>query len=71
MKLCSVVEVEPKHAFKTSDLIVRGVGEKGHCEHDYSDKTWRCVKCGYEINPDVLRKIAETSWGKISSTTVY
>jgi len=54
MKLCSVVEVEPKHAFKTSDLIVRGVGEKGHCEHDYSDKTWRCVKCGYEINPDVL-----------------
>ena len=71
MKLCSVVEVEPKHTFRTGDTIARGVGEKYHCEHDYSDKTWRCVKCGYEISPAVLKKIAETSWGKISSTTVY
>ncbi|MGA2783959.1 MAG: hypothetical protein ABSF09_04610 [Candidatus Bathyarchaeia archaeon] len=56
---------------KSVDTIALGVSKNVHCEHDYSEKTWICGKCGYEINPDVLKKIAETSWGKISSTTVY
>jgi hypothetical protein len=42
-----------------------------HCQHEYSDKTWRCNKCGYEIPLDLLSKIAETGWGKIESITVY
>jgi hypothetical protein len=41
------------------------------CQHEYPDNTWRCVKCGYEILPELIGKIAETSSGKIMSTTVY
>jgi hypothetical protein len=41
-----------------------------HCQHEYPDNTWKCGKCGYQILPDLLGKIAETGSGRIMSTTV-
>ena len=52
-------------------IALKSLNKKFHCQHEYAEKTWICVKCGYEIRSDVLRKIAETSWGKIGRTTVY
>ncbi|MGD0422562.1 MAG: hypothetical protein ABSA92_03800 [Candidatus Bathyarchaeia archaeon] len=42
---------------------------KTHCQHEYSEE-WKCGKCGYEILPELLGKIAETGSGRILSTTV-
>jgi hypothetical protein len=41
-----------------------------HCQHEYPDDTWKCGKCGYQILPDLLGKIAETGSGRIMATTV-
>jgi len=45
--------------------------DRFHCQHEYSDdNTWKCVKCGHQIQPDLLGKIAETGSGRIMSTNV-
>ncbi|HUO42310.1 MAG TPA: hypothetical protein VMU35_04980 [Methylomirabilota bacterium] len=44
--------------------------KKIHCQHEYPDNEWKCGKCGYEILPDLIGKIAETGTGRILSTTV-
>lgn len=52
------------------NIAIRNLDRKFHCQHDYPDETWKCLKCGYQICPDVLSKIAETGFGKIMCTTV-
>ena len=41
-----------------------------HCQHEYSDNTWKCAKCGYQILPGLIGKIAETGSGEIMTTVV-
>jgi hypothetical protein len=40
------------------------------CQHEYPENTWKCGKCGYEILPELMGKIAETGSGRIMSTNV-
>jgi len=44
--------------------------ERYQCQHEYLENTWKCRKCGYEIVPELMGKIAETGSGRIMSTNV-
>jgi len=44
--------------------------KKIRCQHEYPDNEWICGKCGYEIHPELVGRIAETGSGRILSTTV-
>jgi hypothetical protein len=43
---------------------------KPHCQHEYPENTWKCGKCGHEILPELIGKIAETGFGRIMTTNV-
>jgi PHP family Zn ribbon phosphoesterase len=58
------------HPRPVEEMAVRNLNRKFQCQHDYPDETWKCSKCGYEIHPDVLGKIAETGCGRIMNTNV-
>jgi hypothetical protein len=48
-----------------------GLANRFHCQHEYPDNTWECVKCGYQIPLELISgKIAETSSGRVMSTNV-
>ncbi|MGP8070478.1 MAG: hypothetical protein ACLP5V_11370 [Candidatus Bathyarchaeia archaeon] len=51
-------------------IAIKESGSRIPCQHEYPDGTWKCVKCGYQILPDLIEKIAETGSGKIMSTVV-
>ena len=53
-----------------ANIAMKKSGNRTHCQHEYPDDTWKCGKCGYQILPDLLGKIAETGSGRIMSTTV-
>lgn len=53
-----------------ASINMKKSGKKSHCQHEYPDNEWKCGKCGYEILPDLIGKIAETGSGRILSTTV-
>jgi len=53
-----------------ASLGMKKSSKKVHCQHEYPDNEWKCGKCGYEIVPDLIGKIAETGSGRILSTTV-
>jgi PHP family Zn ribbon phosphoesterase len=40
------------------------------CQHEYPENEWKCAKCGHEILPDLIEKIAVTSMGTIMATIV-
>jgi hypothetical protein len=52
-----------------SSIAMKKSSNRIHCRHEYSD-TWKCGKCGYQIPPDLMGKIAETGAGKIMATIV-
>jgi len=54
----------------TASIGMKTSTKKIHCQHEYPDNEWKCGKCGYEIMPDLIGKIAETGTGRILSTTV-
>jgi hypothetical protein len=55
-----------------ASITIREWSNGVRCQHEYpDDNAWKCGKCGYEILPELIGKIAETSSGKIMSTTVY
>lgn len=60
--VCSQIRVMASIEMKSSKKI--------RCQHEYPDNEWKCGKCGYEILPELIGKIAETGTGRISSTTV-
>jgi len=47
-----------------------GLTNRFHCQHEYPGNSWKCGKCGYQILPDLIGKIAETGSGRIMSTNV-
>jgi hypothetical protein len=47
-----------------------GLTNRFHCQHEYPDNSWKCVKCGYQIPPSLIGKIAETGSGSVMSTNV-
>ncbi|MGA2625857.1 MAG: hypothetical protein ABSF63_02200 [Candidatus Bathyarchaeia archaeon] len=51
-------------------IAIKESSNRIHCQHEYPDSTWKCVKCGYQILPDLIGKIAETGSGKLMSTIV-
>ncbi|MGA2626124.1 MAG: hypothetical protein ABSF63_03565 [Candidatus Bathyarchaeia archaeon] len=51
-------------------MMKESIGRE-HCEHEYAnDNTWKCEKCGHQILPDIIGKIAKIGSGKIRSTNV-
>jgi ribosomal protein L40E len=53
-----------------ASIAMKKSNKKTHCQHEYPDNAWKCGKCGYQLLPDLLGKIAETGSGRIMSTTV-
>jgi ribosomal protein L40E len=53
-----------------ASIVMKKSNKKTHCQHEYPDNAWKCGKCGYQLLPDLLGKIAETGSGRIMSTTV-
>ncbi|HYW01778.1 MAG TPA: hypothetical protein VE862_09920 [Candidatus Acidoferrum sp.] len=47
-----------------------GLTNRFHCQHEYPDNTWKCTKCGYQIPPGLIAKIADTGSGREMSTNV-
>jgi hypothetical protein len=54
-----------------ANIAMKESSDKLHCQHEYpDDNAWKCGKCGYQILPDLVGKIAETGSGRIMSTNV-
>jgi DNA-directed RNA polymerase subunit RPC12/RpoP len=53
-----------------ASIEMKKSSKKIRCQHEYADNEWKCEKCGYEILPELMGKIAETGSGRILSTTV-
>jgi hypothetical protein len=50
--------------------VMKESSNRIHCQHEYPDGTWKCAKCGYQILPELIGRIAETGSGRIMSTVV-
>ncbi|MFI5450304.1 MAG: hypothetical protein ACHQ03_11140 [Candidatus Bathyarchaeia archaeon] len=54
-----------------TSIAMKESTDRIHCQHEYpDDNAWKCGKCGYQILPDLIGKIAETGSGRIMSTNV-
>ena len=47
-----------------------GLANRFHCQHEYTDNTWKCGKCGYQIPSELIVRIADTGSGRVMSTNV-
>jgi ribosomal protein L40E len=53
-----------------ASIVMKKSNKKTLCQHEHPDNAWKCGKCGYQLLPDLLGKIAETGSGRIMPTTV-
>jgi hypothetical protein len=63
--------VVSKTEIVATSITVQEPSKELHCEHEYQSNKWRCMKCGYQIPPELIARIAETGSGKIMATLVY
>jgi len=47
-----------------------GLTNRFHCQHEYPNNSWKCRKCGYQISPGLIAKIADTGSGREMATNV-
>ncbi len=47
-----------------------GLTNRFHCQHEYPGNSWKCGKCGYQIPPGLIAKIADTGSGREMFTNV-